>query len=116
MQANGASQADLSKTVETSAAEIEKMAVKFGMSKEEAHKYAEQILTIPAARATQISADTSQASAAIQGLFSYWSSKTINSPRGRSAEPGRPRIRRRWTCRWSRIGHVRQHPGAAVQR
>ena len=77
MQANGASQADLSKTVETSAAEIEKMAVKFGMSKEEAHKYAEQILTIPAARATQISADTSQASAAIQGLFSYWSSKTI---------------------------------------
>ena len=77
MQANGASQADLSKTVESSRVEIEKMAVKFGMSKEEARKYAEQLLTIPAARATQISADTTEATRAIQGLFSYWSSRTI---------------------------------------
>lgn len=77
MQANGASQADLSKTVESSRVAIEKMAVKFGMTKEEARKYAEQLLAIPAARATQISADTSAATRALQGLFSYWSSRTI---------------------------------------
>ncbi len=77
MQANGASQADLSKTVESSRVEIEKMAIKFGMSKDEARKYAEQLLAIPATRATQISADTSAATRALQGLFSYWSSKTI---------------------------------------
>ena len=53
------------------------MAVKFGMTKEDARKYAEQLLAIPAARATQISADTSQATEAIKGLYSYWSSKTI---------------------------------------
>lgn len=61
MQANGASQADLSKTVETSAAEIEKMAVKFGMSKEEAHKYADQLLNIPTQVMTKIAADTTLA-------------------------------------------------------
>lgn len=77
MQANGASQADLSKTVEASRAQIEAMAVKFGMSGTEARKYADQLLAIPAVRATQISADTSAATRALQGLFSYWSSRTI---------------------------------------
>ncbi|MBK6556152.1 MAG: phage tail tape measure protein [Comamonadaceae bacterium] len=77
MQANGASQATLQATLDTSRQRIEAMAVKFGMTKEEARKYAEQVLSIPAARATQISADTSQATRAIKGLFDYWSSKTI---------------------------------------
>ena len=77
MQANGASQATLQASLETSRQRIEAMAVRFGMTKEEARKYAEQVLSIPAARATQISADTSQATEAIKGLFNYWSSKTI---------------------------------------
>ena len=77
MQANGASQGDLQGTLETSRQRIEAMAVRFGMSKAEAQKYTEQLLSIPAARATQISADTSRASAALQGLYSYWSAKTI---------------------------------------
>lgn len=77
MQANGASQGDLQGTLETSRQRIEAMAVRFGMSKAEAQKYTEQLLSIPAARATQISADTSRASAALQGLYSYWSARTI---------------------------------------
>ena len=77
MQANGESQGRLQQVIGESRAAIEAMAIRFGMSKDEARKYTDQLLTIPAVRATQISADTSRATAAIQGLFSYWSSRTI---------------------------------------
>jgi TP901 family phage tail tape measure protein len=77
MQANGESQGRLQQVVSESRSAIEAMAVRFGMSKDEARKYTDQLLSIPAARATQISADTSAATRALQGLFSYWSSRTI---------------------------------------
>lgn len=61
MAANGASQADLQKTLDTSRARIEAQAVKFGMSKDAARAYADQLLKVPPTVATTIVANTSQA-------------------------------------------------------
>ncbi|MBK6556104.1 MAG: hypothetical protein IPG16_02445 [Comamonadaceae bacterium] len=115
MQANGASQATLQATLDTSRQRIEAMAVKFGMTKEEARKYAEQVLSIPAARATQISADTSQATRAIKGLFDYWSSKTITL----RVAAQQDRVEGRgngWPHHGPRHGHLRQYSSVALQR
>lgn len=47
MQANGESQGRLQQVIGESRAAIEAMAIRFGMSKDEARKYTDQLLTIP---------------------------------------------------------------------
>ena len=61
MAANGASQVTLQGVLDESLARIEAMAIKLGMSAEEARKYAGQLTTIPAVVSTQIFAKTKEA-------------------------------------------------------
>ncbi len=52
LQQNGASQGELQAKLDTSRDRLSAVAEKFGMTKEEARTYAEQVLKIPAARST----------------------------------------------------------------
>jgi TP901 family phage tail tape measure protein len=52
LQANGASQGSLQKTLDTSRDRLIKAAMQFGMTKAQAKKYADQVLQIPASKTT----------------------------------------------------------------
>jgi len=79
MQANGASQRQLQGTLNTSRDKLAAVAEKFGMSKTEARKYAEQVLKTPAAVSTTITAKTEAAKAKVEAFQSQ-----INRLRGNS--------------------------------
>ncbi|MDN5930108.1 MAG: phage tail tape measure protein [Pseudonocardia sp.] len=79
MQANGASQRDLQKTLDTSRDRLETVARKFGMSKAEARAYADQVLKTPKAVTTTITAKTEAAKAAVAAFQS-----SLNGIQGKS--------------------------------
>ena len=77
MQANGSSQRQMQATLNTSRDKLAAVAEKFGMSKTEARKYAEQVLKTPAAVSTTITAKTEAAKAQVAAFQSQ-----INRLRG----------------------------------
>ena len=77
LAANGATQGQLQQVTDESAKQIYNMALKFYGSEAAAKRYTDELFRIPATRATQVTADTSRAQAALQGLYNYWSAKTI---------------------------------------
>jgi len=77
MQANGSSQRQMQDTLNTSRDKLAAVAEKFGMSKTEARKYAEQVLKTPAAVSTTITAKTETAKAQVAAFQSQ-----INRLRG----------------------------------
>ena len=69
LQANGASQGQLQGKLSTSRSALIRTAEKFGMSKAAARAYADQVLQIPAARKTTITANVAGAKAGVEGVL-----------------------------------------------
>lgn len=64
----GGSQKQFDSALTTSRAQLQATAERFGMTKAEAQAYVAQVLAIPASKSTTITADTSQATAAVRAI------------------------------------------------